>query len=307
MIINETIKRAFAKDYNLPISIFSEEHFIYSLQQLDKYYNSVQSYKYLSDYLNKLEITCDNPCEIFTVFNKKIIDTAIDRIKCTESYKDFISMDMTPFKHNLNISKSNQLYKSENHEKTFVSIDLVKANFQALKYVNSDIVLGYDNYNDFLSKLTEFDYHLKSKKMRQVIFGNLNPKRQQTIQKHIMEKLTKQLIDLGLEESDILNCTSDELIFEYKEEYSHVIEKLNNKSILPNIDFHVELFVLYRLLEDKPYYYKKDLNHKITLKGIPNHSILESIKYIEGNDIEKKDLQFMFEGRLCEFSSSIYK
>lgn len=143
--------------------------------------------------------------------------------------------------------------------------------------------------------------------MRQVIFGNLNPKRQQTVQKYIMSLLTNKFIELGLNKDDILNCTSDELIFEFKPQYQDVVKLLNNKELFPEIDFHVEQFVLHKLTEDKPFYYKKDINNKVTLKGIPAHSVLESIKFIEDKKIEPVDLQFVFEGRLCQFTNSVFK
>lgn len=305
--MNEMIKKAFVKDFNLPISIFEDNHFQYTLDILNPYYNSLSKYKLLEFYIEKLKETSHHYEEAFHVFNKKVIDNAIDSIKNNEAYKNFISMDMSKYQHNLNIAKSNQLYKSQNHGKRFVSIDLVKANFQSLKFVNPDIVLGFDSYNQFLNKFTNFNYHLQSKKMRQVIFGNLNPKRQQTVQKYIMSQLTKQLIELGLEKNDILNCTSDELIFEYKEEHDNIISQLIQKDILSNIDFHIEVFDLYKFDIDKPFYYKKDLNNNITLKGIPNHSVLECIKNLENKEINEMDLQFMFEGRKCQFSESIFK
>lgn len=164
MLVNETIRKAFVKDFSLPISIFEEEHFFYALQQLNKYYNSIQYFKYLTDYLTTLQSASNTPDESFIGFNKKIIDSSINIIKTNEAYNDFINMDMTQYNHNLNITKSNQLYKSYNDGKTFISVDLVKANFQALKFVNPDIVLNLNSYHDFISKFSNFDYHLKSKK-----------------------------------------------------------------------------------------------------------------------------------------------
>lgn len=305
--MNKIIKKAFAKDFSLPISIFDEEHFQYTLKTLDPYYNSLFKYKLLEEYIDKLKETEADYEEAFHAINKKVIDNSIQSIGQNQAYQDFITMDMSELKHNLTISKNNQLYKSHNHGKRFISVDLVKANFQSLKFVNPDIVLSFDSYEEFLKQFTDLNYHFKSKKMRQVIFGNLNPKRQQTVQKYIMSQLTTKLIELGLDKNDILNCTSDELIFEYKEEQSHIISELIEKNILPNIDFHVEIFDLYKFNIDKPFYYKKDLDNNISLKGIPNHSVLECIKTLENKEIIDMDLQFLFEGRKCQFSESIFE
>lgn len=305
--MNEIIKKAFIKDFSIPISIFDEEHFQYTLKTLDPYYNSLSKYNLLKEYIDKLKETTTSYEEEFYAINKKVVDHSIQSIKQNKAYQDFIEMDMSKFKHGLTIPKNNQLYKSHNHGKRFVSVDLVKANFQSLKFVNSDIVLGFDSYEEFLKQFTDLNYHLKSKKMRQVIFGNLNPKRQQTVQKYIMSQLTNKLIKLGLDKNNILNCTSDELIFEYKEEQSYIISQLIENNILPNIDFHVEIFDLYKFNIDKPFYYKKDLDNNISLKGIPNHSVLECIKTLENKEITEMDLQFLFEGRKCQFSESIFR
>lgn len=305
--MNEIIKKAFIKDFSIPISIFDEEHFQYTLKTLDPYYNSLSKYNLLKEYIDKLKETTTSYEEEFYAINKKVVDHSIQSIKQNKAYQDFIEMDMSQFKHGLIIPKNNQLYKSHNHGKRFVSVDLVKANFQSLKFVNSDIVLGFDSYEEFLKQFTDLNYHLKSKKMRQVIFGNLNPKRQQTVQKYIMSQLTNKLIELGLDKNNILNCTSDELIFEYKEEQSYIISQLIENNILPNIDFHVEIFDLYKFNVDKPFYYKKDLDNNISLKGIPNHSVLECIKILENKEITEMDLQFLFEGRKCQFSESIFR
>jgi hypothetical protein len=305
MFINEDIKKIFVKDFSLPISIFKEDHFLYAINKLNPYYNSLKKYELLISYFEKLNKTINKPEEYFQLINKKNIDDVINFIKLNKAYNDFISMDMNKFKSDFNVPKNNQLYKSHNHNKTFISVDLIKANFQCLKFINPEIVGHFNSYNDLISNFTEFDYHIQSKKIRQVIFGNLNPKRQATVQKYIMSLLINELTDQGLEKENILNCTSDELIFEYKPEYENILNKLVKKDIMPKIDFHVDKFKLYKFDIDKPFYYKEN-NGKITFKGIPNHSILECIKQLENKEIEKKDLQFMFEGRICEFSNSIF-
>ena len=51
-------------------------------------------------------------------------------------------MDMKQFAFERPKVSKNNVYNGENIGKNFLSVDLSKANFQALKYVNPDIVLG---------------------------------------------------------------------------------------------------------------------------------------------------------------------
>lgn len=59
----------------------------------------------------------------------------------------------------------------------FFSLDLKKVNYHVLKFYYPNLVLNTHTYEDFIGQFTEFDYIRKSKYIRQVIFGNLNPKK----------------------------------------------------------------------------------------------------------------------------------
>lgn len=69
-----------------------------------------------------------------------------------------------------------------------------KANFTALRHYNKDIVGGKDTYEDFLGMFTDENYFKESKYIRQVIFGNVNPKRQITYEKFLMDKVLVKLL-----------------------------------------------------------------------------------------------------------------
>jgi ribosomal protein S17E len=75
--------------------------------------------------------------------------------------------------------------------------------------------LNCETYKDLVSKFTDVVPFIESKKIRQVIFGYLNPKRQQTIQKFMMNELFETLEKSGFEKKRFLAACSDEIILSF--------------------------------------------------------------------------------------------
>ena len=76
--------------------------------------------------------------------------------------------------------------------------------------------MGCENYKELVSKFTEIKPFIESKQIRQVIFGHLNPKRQQTIQKYMMNLVVEILDKNGFDKCRFLSASSDEVILSFK-------------------------------------------------------------------------------------------
>jgi hypothetical protein len=305
IIMTDKIKRTFIKDFKLPIQPI-EEHFNYYIETLDPYYNSIESLSLLMDMLKDAQKETNNLEEWFFNTSRKITSSIINDISKTEAYQKFIQQDMNVFAiKNKNI-KSSSLYIKNNVNKVFCSIDLKKANYQALNLISNDLVLNTNNYEEIISKYTDYDYFKKSKQIRQVIFGNLNAKRQQKIQKYIMNEISCFLISEGLKEEDIISCSADEVCFELHN-LTNIKEIMQNRNVLNDIDFHVDIFELNDLSNDRTLYYKKNVdNDFVEFKSIPSYYILECIKKYEKKEIDHRDKLFLFEGRVCQFNDKLF-
>lgn len=306
-LLTNRIKRYFIKDFKIPISSFIEEHFEYYLELTNPYYNSLEYFKFLETYLSDISKRTNDIENTFVSENSNIGKSIIQEISKTKAYLKFNQMDMTIFNvSNLNIIKGN-FYKRDNVGKTFISIDLKKANFQALKYVNPEIVLNCNSYEELVSKFSNFDYHKKSKQFRQVIFGNLNAKRQQKVQKYLMSLIVNELIKEGMQAENILSFTSDEIIFEKNKFSKNIFDFFYNRSFLKDIELHVNEFTLKSLTNEHNYFYKEDINDKsVEFKMIPSNYIFECIKKYENKDIVEADLLFYHEGRLCKHLNPLF-
>ncbi len=130
-------------------------------------------------------------------------------VKDLPEFKSFNTQDMSKFKFDFpeNVSKGNQ-YTESNISKTLLSIDLKKANFQALKYCG--VFNDVDNYDDLIGKFTDISFLIKSKYLRSVVFGQLNPSRHITVESFLVNMLRPEISD----RLKLICMASDELIYE---------------------------------------------------------------------------------------------
>jgi hypothetical protein len=196
----------FSKDYNLPINVFDEEMFEYYIE-LYKDFFPINEYE---SAINDIETNFDGNVELWLDHYAKIRDNIIETVMSSDEYKHFNEINLTTYKINP-ICGERSCYTEETDGKYFISIDLKKANFQALKYMN---VLDDESYEKFIKRFGGDDYMVNSKYLRQVIFGKMNPSRQITIEKYIMslvyDAVCNKLKHSGFE---IYSMNSDELVF----------------------------------------------------------------------------------------------
>ena len=160
--------------------------------------------------------------------------------------------------------------------------------------------IKYNDYVEFAKTQGFNDYMLISKIIRQILFGNLNPKRQQKIQYYMMNQVADRLIKAGVDVSSVYSLSSDELIFEQGEHQKEAIEA----AIAPlEYKVRVEAFTLRRPF-NKPFFVKERDNGSVEFKMVPTSVMAEFIKRFEGRAVE--DIDFYFydqDGRLSRFVS----
>ena len=222
-------RQRFVKDYNLPINVFDDNLFEYYIQLYDFF-----PYLRYKETIEKIENEYDGCVEKWLEYCASVRDNAINGVMETEEYKNFNSMDLS--KYNFTpICGERSCYTEETNGKRFLSIDLKKANFQALKYVG---VVSDATYEQFIHRFGGDDYIANSKYLRQVIFGKMNPSRQIKIEKYLMFKVYEAIKgiteDYGL---TIFSMNSDELIFEIPKEFydNGLIDYENSRELANNI------------------------------------------------------------------------
>lgn len=297
--------KRWVKDYDLPIKIFEEPYFSYLINLYDDVLCTKDKLNLLIDIISDF----NNENEYLS-HNNKLTDSIINTIQEQSAYKDFITMNMDKFKI-LSNYPNNSIYKENNIGKTFLSIDLVKANYQSLKFIDKSLVLNSVNYDDLISKFTDYMYIKQSKYIRQVIFGHLNPKRLQKIQRYLIEQVILYVLSHeNMIEDSIVMASNDEVIFEINDflsdDFSNTFKEITNniKNSL-NIDVDIEIFTLNHLGMNC---YVKEFKNKegYQFAGVSQIYYPQVYKKYHNLPINDLDLTFKHDNQLVKFLNSTF-
>lgn len=214
--LSNKFKKFFVKDNDLPIGVLQEPYFeklLNTYVHYNEHYGKNDIKKKMKDFVDALEYFDYNE-DNFSSYSRKLIDQVINGITSNETYKNLISNELKEFNIVKKV-KRNDLYTRANFGKTFLSIDLKSANFFSLKYYSDEIVNNSNSYEDFIRNYTDLEHFINSKQLRQVIFGNLNPKRQIKIQEFIINKIIDLIVSNNiLPIENFVTSSSDEIIID---------------------------------------------------------------------------------------------
>jgi hypothetical protein len=187
--------------------------------------------------------------------------------------------------------------------KFYVSIDLSEANWQSFKFAFD---LQLPKWSEWVEK--EFLIHplfSESKSLRQLIFGNTNPKKIQIIQKVLMTKITSILHSEI--KGHIVGRSSDELILEFNEFpaiHTFYFGSLKRNS---NVDCKVSYFKMDFINSfDEIIKIKTTLSTKNTiisnsLVAVPGNRYFIHLKNFRNLPITKEDLTFFLDKKKAQW------
>jgi len=312
----------FAKDYNLPINVFDDEMFTYYMRLYDFFPNDI--------FEETTEMIVDDfhdNVEEWLNYCAEVRDNAILELVNNPLYEQFNTSPMTSYDIKYPCGERS-VYTQETDGKMFISIDLKKANFQALKYVG--VLKDYDTYEKFIKHVGGDDYIANSKYLRQVIFGKCNPSRQIKVEKFLMCRVYDGInIKMNNHGWELYSFNSDELIYQatdkvYKNNLLNTSEGIKQctREFLANIngiisryldiDTTVECFTIKRLPivnsngNTVDAYVKKDfITGKEKLKKASTTFYPQIYKLWKNMPITEKDRVFYFENQLATFKESL--
>lgn len=301
MEVSNSIKKRFVKDYGLSIDVYQEPYFTEQVNKL----GADKDFERMKGLIRTLGSE-----DAFFLEADALIEKVQNHIKNTEAYKILQKKDMKIEGETIQAVKkkyktTRNLYKEENLNKKFVSIDLSEANFNMFRMFNV-IPKEIKKYKDFLSQFTDRRYFLDSKHIRQIIFGGLMPNKQ-TIQQEmviatILDNLPKELI------SENIVFNKDELVLEFKDGYTAMDYFNKVRNIYLDSCFTVEIFTLEELRDKKEnlYFVKRFNKNEFELKAVPKVYYNQAYKKVSGEEITQDDLMFFYEGYIAYFKESVF-
>lgn len=297
---NREIAKRFVSEEKLPIPILDGDMFKYHLDLYEDKFQSMTKYLELLDMIDSKFNGNDSD---FLDYFYNVRENFIMNVKNSDVYNHFNTFSLNDFGVRQVNTRFRELYNEENVGKGFISVDLRKANFQALKYFDRYNELG-NTYEDLVGMYTDLDYIKSSKYFRQVVFGQLNPSRQQTIEKYLTMKVLDDLkLCYWVKDEDIVTIKSDEIVL-----FDNIDRLPISDDIKCNtgVDVKVERFKLdgYNFFSNKEnrkrftFYYKDTSD---SLMGIPLQYHAIAFKLFYGMDLIENDYHFNYENIDCRF------
>lgn len=268
----------------MDINIPNYEYFDYYIDQLSKT-NRWKDIRNMIDLYEKSEELYDDLYEL----RYKKSNEIIDYLKKTRAYNDLIYDNLLP---DYPVTKNFQYDES----KKYISIDINKANWVALKKYDPDFENSLGNsYEEFIDKFDVPEIFNHSKQLRQYIFGNINPKRQGKVQRDIIQKLLDDFSYLNLEVSCVKN---DEVIYSFDsfDQISDLLNKVDKKL------FKIKLFTVKRIEDFRINTYLSENAEELYSEMVGSNGNLFYLnlkKYILNESIDIRDLFFRMDGNLA--------
>ena len=305
MKYSEKILKRFIKDYSLPIHIPTEEMINYYIDLYDPVFNSKEKWNMFTTELGKFKFE-----EEFLSAEHEIITKIIRGIEENPIYQEFISCEMDAYMpihkdiEGVPFVKTVNLYTPSNNGKYFISIDMKKANYQALKMFSSSLVFNTNTYEEMVAKFTDSEYFKNSKHIRQVVFGQLNMGRITRQERYLNEKVLKYILRTGYPKDKIITFTTDEIIIECTPQMflgtkgceflaKDIYERIG-------IEVKVEDFRL-KYIGNDTYIKEHDEGIPPTFKGGSVTYFPQAYKAYMGLPLEERDMYFRYEDQIAEF------
>lgn len=294
------LNKRFCVDKKLPLKIYSGNIFIDRLKLFGEYDSYIA-------YCKEIRRSFENTQDYFEYYNK-VKDNAINYIKESEAFKVLNSDDMNKYACKYNYPQAD-VYRANNVGKRFISIDMSKANFSALvaygRTIGTEFFKNF-NYREFMEQFTDVEHIINSKYIRQVIFGNCNPKRQVTYEKYLMGTLLNKLFNKEvINENSVKSLCSDEIILFADgldiSKIKNIIDEMSSE-----IPLKLEVFELGKI-EGSEAYIKKIYNNiadmsefTYKLKCVNPEEAPFIYRLVNNQDIEEEDSIFNYNGKLAK-------
>jgi hypothetical protein len=233
-------------------------------------------------------------------YKMKCLDLLVSYITSTKTYSEFQAAPQHALYY-----KTDELIKSIGPDKFYLSLDIQNANYSIMKSFDQTNELGVD-WKELTTKLNIDPYLSNFKSFRQLVFGNLNPKRNQKLQiKYINQLLDNTLIL----KQKVIWISHDELVLLF-DNFNDSQTFINNFKPDLKINLQYALYQLNRINNEK-YFFKEIFpsspqysidNHYPALFGVPNNQYYFYFKTIVlKQPLDDRDLYFWNDNRLAQW------
>ena len=277
------IREHFKKDYKLSCPILDND---YCFHKSLKIFNFEQDWE---DYLSMALKYTD-----FDNYRKNIRQQIINTIQNIPGFDQLKPRDSQFPSH----QGPRTYLRPELHRERLLSIDLVKGNYQSLKYIHPKYVLYTKCYEELIRKFTDQKSLINSKYFRQLIFGLLKPEVFATVQRNMINHIIyniKKYIDLPIE-----HISSDEVIVRIQSDKD--IDLINKSLTNIPYDYRLTDFIIIQIPNqfNDPWFLRVNTQGNKTIMSVHVRYLFQVYNHI--NKMKNKDEDFYWKERdiLCK-------
>jgi hypothetical protein len=237
----------------------------------------------------------DELVAMYEELEETVDDMFAYRMECTnrlvdyiESTRAFNDLNLDPMVPDLPVNKSFE-FKEGTY---YVSFDLIKANWQAVKSYDPEFVneLG-ESWAALVDSLGIPPLFARSKQLRQYVFGNLNPKRLMKVQRRMVEMLMNTLPTPDCVRHDEVILSFDDLSM------ANALAAIGGASNFKSSVFTVDVRDGYRI---NNYIDQSENVYDREPVGCNGHRYFMVLKQeVLGEPLDVRDLYFRMEGELA--------
>lgn len=308
--MNIELLKQVAKDYKIPIPVIDGYYFVSSVSLIDFTGNYLNAIMFAERWLKKTNLTVDDfRKEIKTVI-EKIVDKLSEREVIDPKVGDALNIQD---KYGIKYSQSLNVYNRNSVGNSYISLDLIHANEQALEAM--DVLDSCESWDSLVFDFTRNEnkevhdalcqYIKNSKQIRQVTFGKINAKMQQKVEKWLVEHVIDDLIENQiLDTDDFIGYTTDEIILKDTEFTRKVVDDVEIASTKLG-RFSIDKFKI-KQIGDFDFFVKVREEKAPSFHNIPNTYYMQAVKHYFNQPITDDDLKFIYEGHVAKFEKSLF-
>ena len=310
--ITDIIVHTFRKYTKLPLPLTKHQFVNYYLDCLDPYTSCRAIFSQFLQDIETHETVFKLNSRIEQVINSII--TYIKEHPSVQTFKDAV------FEQEMKLLKSSpykihcELYKKENQDRLFISVDIVKADFNIIKYYHPEVFHHLSTWEEFVvSFLGEKPINTlkSSKSIRERIFGLVKlGNKTNSLAEYFIHKI---LHEMNISPANVITIATDEVVLSYDQStFRRLFDRYHGNF------FKVQAFRLVKL--PKYDYFVKEHFHPVEgidnqqievtrreFKCVPLNFIMQCIKQYEGQPILEIDRKFSIDSdQVATFDEPIF-
>lgn len=279
------IRENFKKDYKLSCPVLDDN---------EVFEKSLQIWDLKGEWTDYLEMSQRIPD--LDEYRRKLRNQILSHISNVKGFDELQPIQYKP------LFKDQRNYlKLENCNTPLVSVDLQKGNYQAMKHLNPKYVLDTNTYEELIRRFTKEESIIRSKFFRQMVFGQLKPEVQASVQR----KMTEEMIQMIFKQQEfpIVHLSNDEVIFSLNpEKHEAELALINTQLQDCPYQHRVTIFQLQQIPNsyDEPWFTRQETNDQSPkIMGVHVKYLFQVHNYLNQQPNQPKDYWWRERGRLC--------